>query len=141
MTKFSVNWSGNCYVCRNPLDVVMDVDNNDGLSVLRELITFMDRHPIDLYQNHMMWKTRSGKVYKCCRYCQQQQWVIPKFRERENGTARSRNVVRSESRSEHEIYCWFKALYTYMNMDPEGKFSLSKRPKNLAQLGILVRLI
>lgn len=118
---FRVQWEGECFLCKNPVEVRVVIDSYDTLSkVALDMTMFAHYHPIYIYDNEVFWKTRGGKAYKCCRWCGDRPWPIPNLRRREEtGVRRS---IRSGSKTMHDIYYYFKSLNIYMNMDPDGKF-------------------
>lgn len=119
---FQVQWEGVCFLCRNPVDVRVDLRYEDALDIIKDMTCFIHHHPIDLTQNEMFWKVRGGRAYRCCRWCGEKPWPIPNLMKREVGAVRPRRHNRSESMSGYHIYMWFKSLHAYMNMDPGGKF-------------------
>lgn len=136
--KFGVRWDHICFICKNPLDVRIDVTPAVFDDVCYDISIFCSHHPTDLSRNHNFMKVREGKAYRCCKWCFDRPWPIPNLRSREVGVRPRR--IDSGSLSDYDIYIWFKSLYTYLVMDKEGKF---KKPGDQMgkQSGILLRLV
>ena len=135
MAKFDVTWNGRCFLCNNPLDIKIVVNPDKLYRISKDFTMFHSYHPKDLVGNFRMFKVRGGKAYKCCLDCFDRPWPVPNLRDREVGV-RSRRVV-SNSVSEFELYMWFKALHTYIMMDPVGKFK-ELGPSKLSSSGLII---
>ncbi len=120
-TNFQVKWESTCFICKKPVDVRLVMSYDTMLNSLHDMVVFSHHHPVDMVQNEMLWKVRSGKAYKCCRWCFERPWPTPNLRQRE---VRGRMVLppRSEALTSTDIYFWFKSLYHYITMDPDGKY-------------------
>lgn len=119
---FGVKWDGYCCLCQSPLDVRMKVSIDILDDVVHDIVTFFEHHSIPLAKNRLVWKVRGGKAYRCCDACYKKPWPVPNLREREVTGRSRRGGIKSGSMSRELIHTWFKSLYTYINMDPEGKY-------------------
>ena len=137
-TKFRVTWDDKCFLCNNPIDVSIEIPFDTYDDMYTDISIFCSHHYIDLTPNRRYLKVRGMKAYRCCKCCFERPWPIPNLRDREVRGVRPRRIV--GSLSEYDTYIWFKSLYTYITMDPEGKYK-EYGDHGQKQTAVILRLV
>jgi len=137
---FRIRWKGVCSLCKNPVDIRMEMGIDDVKRIIPDMVTFFEHHPVNFDNNRLMWKVGGGKAYRCCEACWKRPWPVPNLRDREVTGRSRRGGIKSESLSHDTIHTWFKSLHTYIIMDPDGKYKRIPISEITHRSGLILRL-
>lgn len=103
----SIEWNGNCNICRNPLDAFIHCDNLDDIKVFNDLVD-----TTCLYKNYSKYKFFGLKAKKICVSCylniKNNRYKFNRIKE-----TTGKYIIHERSMSQEELKEWFMDCKKY----------------------------
>lgn len=114
-TRFEVKWYQTCYICNNPLDMMV-IPNVSSKEFLERFLAYRVMYPFEFMYNKSIYKFFGLKARKVCLMCfaNEPHRINPKrIALREVSGNRIRPM--GESKTTEELYSWFESFNRFIN--------------------------
>lgn len=127
--KFNVYWERVCWVCNNPLDIMirLEYDAQKNRLFWKRFFNFKILLPNDIHLNVSYLSVVNMKARHVCKHCFKNKHHKKVFR---NVLSREINgkspIPRSKSMTEKEVYNWFESFNRYLRRPDADEYMLLK---------------